>query len=259
MSGKEIQEAPRYQLFGLGLVQTNIEASEWHTADATERRTPLGCSAEGSFLSASAAGVIAISSSMRQQLLHLTGATTGQTRRLVDSFVVHLSHRDLGAMLRRAAPRCSPTGSVRPVLRSSRPPLRKLSSIPPTSSEIDTNYALNIPLSRSLAAKSLKPIMPRTVLPPPPVDGLYRRPLPKHLIAFSSPEGKQLFREALSQVHSCAHYIIKCSTFCAGLYGRLFCARRAIPYAAGSCLCASLCVHCEHVCLCRYQIADLRP
>jgi hypothetical protein len=30
-----------------------------------------------------------------------------------------------------------------------------------------------------------------------PVQSFYRRPLPKHLISFSSPEGKAIFRQAL--------------------------------------------------------------
>lgn len=76
--------------------------------------------------------------------------------------------------------------------------------MPPASSsdlcsDIDSHYAQNIPLSRALA-KTLKPTIPRVTLPPPPADGLYKRPLPEHLIAFSSAEGKKLFREAMAQV-----------------------------------------------------------
>lgn len=40
---------------------------------------------------------------------------------------------------------------------------------------------------------------PQEAPPPPPQRTFYRRPLPPDLIAFSSPEGRQLFREALGE------------------------------------------------------------
>ncbi len=45
------------------------------------------------------------------------------------------------------------------------------------------------------------PTQPSTPSPDEvPADGYYRRPLPAHLVAFSSAEGRTIFREALLSV-----------------------------------------------------------